>query len=60
QDSSGRAFGRKMVLSANEEGVWVPYLWKHPTTGEEAWKLSLVRRAENGEVLGVGVYLPPQ
>lgn len=56
-DSAGKAFGKEMIERANEQGVWVDYVWRDPVTEAEMQKSSwIVRHA--GYIFGCGIYKP--
>jgi len=53
--SDGYSIGEMIADSATEQGVWVEYMWKQPSTGELKHKKSWVIRTKN-YIFGSGVY----
>jgi len=56
-DSTGKAFGQEMIEKANEQGVWVDYVWRDPLTGKDDQKSSWIVR-HDGYIFGCGIYTP--
>jgi signal transduction histidine kinase len=57
KDANGKLFGRELFDKATQNGTWVDYVYKDPTTGKEEPKSSWVVRHDN-YVFGCGVYRP--
>ena len=53
--SDGQELGKEIAL-ATEEGVWVEYLWPHPTTRREQQKVTWALR-HGGMIFASGYYL---
>lgn len=56
-DANGVPFGNTMIVTADEDGEWVDYMWMDPLTGTEVSKSSYVVR-HDGYIFGSGIYLP--
>jgi signal transduction histidine kinase len=56
-DSTGKAFGKEMMQKANEQGVWIDYVWRDPLTGKESAKKSWIVRHDS-YIFGCGIYKP--
>ncbi len=54
-NSDGNSIGEMIADSATEQGVWVEYMWKQPSTGEVKHKKSWVVRTKD-YIFGSGVY----
>ena len=57
-DSTGKAFGKEMLIHAAAAGAWVDYIRHDPTTNQEEPKPSWVVLYD-GYVFGCGVYKAP-
>ena len=56
-DANGVPFGNTMIVTADEDGEWVDYMWMDPLTGTEVPKSSYVV-LHDGYIFGSGIYLP--
>jgi signal transduction histidine kinase len=56
-DANGVPFGNTMIVTADEDGEWVDYMWMDPLTGTEVAKSSYVV-LHDGYIFGSGIYLP--
>jgi hypothetical protein len=56
-DANGVPFGNTMVVTADEDGEWVDYVWMDPLTGAETPKSSYVVK-HDGYIFGSGIYKP--
>lgn len=56
-DANGVPFGNTMIVTADDDGEWVDYMWMDPLTGTEVAKSSYVV-LHDGYIFGSGVYLP--
>jgi len=56
-DSAGKAIGKEMIAKADEQGVWVDYVWRDPLTEKDVQKTSWIVR-HDGYIFGCGIYKP--
>ena len=56
-DSAGKAFGKEMIEKANEQGVWIDYVWRDPLSDKDVQKSSWIVR-HDGYIFGCGIYKP--
>lgn len=56
-DANGTPFGNTMIVTADEDGEWVDYVWMDPLTSTEVPKSSYVVK-HDGYIFGSGIYKP--
>ena len=56
-DRAGKPFGKEIIEKANENGVWVDYVFRDPLTEQDVQKSSWIVR-HDGYIFGCGIYKP--
>ncbi|MEJ2123101.1 MAG: cache domain-containing protein, partial [Alphaproteobacteria bacterium] len=56
-DSTGKAFGKEIIEKADEQGVWIDYVFRDPLTEKDVQKSSWIVR-HDGYIFGCGIYKP--
>jgi cytochrome c len=56
-DSTGKPFGKEIIETADEQGVWVDYMFRDPLTEQDQQKSSWIVR-HDGYIFGCGIYKP--
>lgn len=56
-DSAGKPFGKEIIEKADEQGVWIDYVWRDPLTEKDVQKSSWLVR-HDGYIFGCGIYKP--
>jgi cytochrome c len=56
-DRAGKPFGKEIIEKADENGVWVDYVFRDPLTEQDVQKSSWLVR-HDGYIFGCGIYKP--
>lgn len=56
-DSTGKPFGQEIIEKADEQGVWIDYVFRDPLTETDVQKSSWIVR-HDGYIFGCGIYKP--